>query len=499
MFKRISAFIIASAMLVSMTACSMPQNIFSDEIGTSSDDGSQTYERELFDFEFTMDDRNYFLPADYSHFVEEGWSLETVVAEDGETDGKAQTDSQTVELAAGQYSDYYYAVNEGYRIGLKFYNDNDKTVPLESCKVVGISMDALGQSVPFTRILESIEFGSSYDEVVALCGEPSYIKTVSAETGTLIAINDIVFSDTEESTVDKAYYYVDEHTFVEFTFGIYDKEIDCIVNMVIENNVAPETEYKYENDRKKAPDVIQLYTAPALLGKALDEFSFKYEDNLYTLPIPVSELIDDGWEFVRGASMKVQRGTTEDGVVLRKSNLFIEILVHNYDTKKVQTPINCYAVSLSAGATGPFANVMMPKGISLGSDASDVETYYGISADADQEDEKNDAKEEEDTTSQYAVSNDKSFVELKETDDYVKYSYVMPDDVPTVELPVSITDIGDINTKLLGTYRKRIEIYVSKANNKVVHIYMQNCPEYVVDEEALWIEQLERADKEQNQ
>ena len=498
MFKRVSAFIIASAMLVSMTACSMPQNIFSDEIGASSDDSSNVYEKDLFDFEFTLDDHDYFLPSDYSRFVEDGWSLETAV-EDGEAVNNDQEDAKAVELAPGDYSDYYYAVNEGYRIGLKFYNDNDENASLESCKVVGISMDALGESVPFTRILESIEFGSSYDEVVDICGEPSYIKTVSEETGTLAAINDIVFSETEEKTVDKAYFYVDEHNFVEFTFGIYNKESDCIVNMVIESDVAPESEYKYEKDRKKAPDVIELYNAPALLGKTIDEFSFKYEDNLYTLPIPVSELIDDGWEFMRGASIKVQRGTTEDGVVLRKGNLFIEVMVHNYDTKKVQTPINCYAVSLSAGVTGPFANVLMPKGISLGSDAADVETYYGVPAETEEEDQKKAVKDEEETVPQYAVSNDQSFVELEETDDYIKYSYIMPDDVPTVELPVSVTDVGDTNTKLLGTYRKRIEIYVSKANNKVVHIYMQNCPEYVVDENALWIEQLERADREQNQ
>ena len=75
----------------------------------------------------------------------------------------------------------------------------------------------------------------------------------------------------------------------------------------------------------------------------------------------------------------------------------------------------------------------------------------------------------------------------------------MPDDVPTVTLPVSVTDIGDTGVELLGENRKYIRVYVSNVNHMVVRVEMQNCPEYVVDENEIIEQQMEAARKQEEE
>lgn len=525
MLKKVSAFLIAITMLVGVTSCSMPQNIFSDQIGSSADDSDETLANNPYGFEFTMDSKKYNLPAQLDYFTDKGWDFDS--GKDTDTAGtddvvkEEKVDPETLVLESGAYSDYIEVYNKSktYCIKLKFYNDTSAEANLNNCKVVGIKLDALNSSVPYTQLDGDIDFGSSYDKVIEAYGEPSFEKKISSDTGAVVSINDISFDENADGSANKqVYYYITQHSFVELTFGVMNSAADSLINIVIENDIDVEKEYDYEKDRKKTPDTIALYNAPNLLGKSISDFSFKYENNLYTLPIPVSELIDDGWEFARGASTLVRSGTTEKGVILKKNNLFIELMIHNYETDKSQTAINCYAVSISAGLTGSYANILMPKGITLGSDASELESFYtkpylsdALSAnggvDASTVNSAADAKADEASAPSYMyeitepvsdplTENSKRFINKLETEDYIMYSYVMPDDLPTVTIPDKIKGVVDLNKELLGTYRKHIDIYVSKANNKVVYIYMQNCPEFVVDEAAIWAEQLAQADEE---
>ena len=79
------------------------------------------------------------------------------------------------------------------------------------------------------------------------------------------------------------------------------------------------------------------------------------------------------------------------------------------------------------------------------------------------------------------------------------YSCVMPDDVPTITLPVSITDIGDSGASLLGNIRKHIDIYVDNNTHHIFRFYLQNCPEYVVDENKIIEEQMEAQRKKEKE
>lgn len=507
MTKRISALLIALAIFLSMTACTMPQSIFPNEGGDSSDDQTDNDGADIYDFIFTLDGEELSLPVKYSVLSARGWNLVEPDEPEDQKDNKKKKDDDLEEekvynldtsMAPKEYSEYVKAVKGESTVEIKLYNDSKEDAKLKECNVVGIKLSSDTSDIPKIELAGGIKIGSLYENIADTYGKPSYEKKFMKSNRQLTDINDVEFTEYSGDKIRTLYYSLTSHSFVEFELGDYQGNKDCAVGITVENDTELEKKYDYTKDMKKVPEEVELYKGPNLLGKKFSDFAFKYEDNLYTLPIPVRELVDDGWVFVRGASNRVQRGNTADGIVMRKGNLAMSVVVHNYDLKNIHTPINCYAVSLCASVTGPNVEIMLPKGITLGSDENDLLSVLNLPLpDEVQEDVKDkkdgdkdaaaDANEDE---SNNAEEEEKGYVEKTEHEDYTVYSYIMPDDVPTVQLPVSITDVGDTEEALLGNHRKHIDVYVSNVNHKVVYIYMQNCPKYVVNESKIWEQQL---------
>ena len=344
--------------------------------------------------------------------------------------------------------------------------------------------------------------------------------------------------DDESSLFNRTLYYaLDETSVVSFEL---DDNKD-VMRITMDNHHEVEEEFDYSKELKRRSSVLKLYKSPNLLGKTFDDFAFKYENNLYTLPIPVQTLVNDGWIFERGAAEQIPMGTTLDGVVMRKGNLAMTLIVHNYDLKRYQTPINCYAVSLSASVVGPNVKILMPKGVTLGSDYSALVTAFGDeyaelsgyvaeeeeviygnvttaedagSGESAPDDTTGDETAEEEktpfidlpvgTTQTYELTPERisedeeaepSVIVMTVEEEYTKYSYIMPDDVPSVTLPVSITDIKDPNADALGEHRKHIDVYINNDNGKVMEIYLQNAPEYIVNETEILEQQVAAAEK----
>lgn len=389
-----------------------------------------------------------------------------------------------------------------------------------------------GDSSEFT-LNGDITLGKSYEEVATTYGKPSYTKAFVKSTGELAAINDVTFVDNYDSESNQfsntLFYSIGETSVVSFELG----DDDSVVRITMDNQDEVEEEFDYSKELKRRSTVLKLYKSPNLLGKTFDDFAFKYENNLYTLPIPVQTLVNDGWVFVRGASGRIPMGTTKSGIVMRKGNLAMTLIVHNYDLKRAQTPINCYAVSLSASVVGPNVKILMPKGVTLGSEYSELVTAFGSEyaelsgyveesddAEAPAADEaaastdnagSNDTETEKEpfinlpvgTTKTYELTpeivneeeTEGSVIVMTVEEERTKYSYIMPDDEPTITLPVSITDIKDPKAEQLGEHRKHIDVYVSNDNGKVLEIYLQNAPEYIVNETEILEQQMAAAEK----
>ena len=175
--------------------------------------------------------------------------------------------------------------------------------------------------------------------------------------------------------------------------------------------------------------------------------------------------------------------------------------MHNYDTKYAHTAVNCYAVSMEACLTGPNVDVMLFKGVSLGSTENALVDAFGKDFVKKHPlvDEEGNYLENAESFRYDVPDMPDCYIEKTVGEEYTLYSCVMPDDVPTITLPVSITDIGDTGAELLGDIRKHIDIYVTNDTHLIYRVYFQNCPEYVVDENKIIEEQMEAQRKKEKE
>ena len=506
MIKKISVFLLAIALLLSVPACSMPDAIFSDEVASGDGNSDASSTADIYGFEFSLGDFQIQLPISYSALSSRGWTISEAseMAEDEKPAANADVkvyDAESV-LESGEYSDYLPLINKDLTVNAKFYNNGKKQKAITDCAIVGIKLDAEYGSVPeFIIQKDNLSVGCKYDEVLSSCGHPSYVERTLKSTGELASINDVKLLETDEDTVSTLFYKLTDHSFISFEIDTFNGVADSVVEITVENDTETYKPYDYSKEYKYKPDNIELYKGPNLLGKQYTDFAYKYEGNLYTLPIPVRKLLDNGWEFVRGYGERIPVGTTVDGLIMRKGNTAVSLMVHNYDTKYAHTAVNCYAVSMEACLTGPNVNILLFKGVSLGTSEKDLVESFG------KDYLKKHAIVDEEGNYIEALAYDMyelpdmpgCYIEKTVGEEYTVYSCVMPDDVPTITLPVSITDIGDTGVELLGEIRKHIDIYIDNATHHIFKFYLQNCPEYVVDEAKIIEEQMEAQRKKEKE
>ena len=96
MFKKISVFLLATAMLLSVPACSMPDNIFADGIQDADDQIDSNSMSDIYDFEFTLGGQEFQLPVNYSAISSRGWKIsEAAESATEDQDTETQTETQT--------------------------------------------------------------------------------------------------------------------------------------------------------------------------------------------------------------------------------------------------------------------------------------------------------------------------------------------------------------------------------------------------------------------
>lgn len=506
MFKRVSVFLLAIALLLSVPACSMPDAIFSDETGSGGEHGGTLNAADIYGFAFQLGEFDMELPINFVVLSSRGWKISEALetADDEKPAAEADTKVYTAEsrLEPGEYSDYLPISKNSESINAMFYNPGKNEAAITDCQIVGIRLESDNENTPKLIMQEhDLSIGCKYDAVIDACGKPTYIEKSLKSTGETVAINDVKFIETEEDTVSTLYYKLTDHSFIAFSVDTYRGSENCVVTTTIENNLEAYKPYDYSKELKYKPDNIDLYTGPNLLGKQFTDFAYKFDGNLYTLPIPVRKLLADGWEFVRGYGERIPMGTTADGLIMRKDNQAISLMVHNYDTKYAHTAVNCYAVSMEACLTGPNVSILLSKGVTLGSSEKELVDAFGKDFVKNHPvvDEEGNYIENANSFKYEIPDMPECYIQKTVGEEYTVYSCVMPDDVPTITLPVSITDIGDIGADMLGEIRKHIDVYVKNDTHMIYRFYLQNCPEYVVNETKIIEEQMEAQRKKEHE
>lgn len=133
--KKIISVLLTLLMALSITAC-----------------GSKVSD-DLKDLNFSLDNKSYKLPCDYSTLVKDGWTLEHPEIENSKLKAKSYTREDMIK--------------DGNEVSVDFINSSDDEKPLSECQIGGIWVQSNKISDPsYFKIAKGITVNSSREDVV---------------------------------------------------------------------------------------------------------------------------------------------------------------------------------------------------------------------------------------------------------------------------------------------------------------------------------------------
>jgi hypothetical protein len=232
--------------------------------------------------------------------------------------------------------------------------------------VVGICVEA-GYQTDFT-IAKGITVRSGVDEIKNAFGIPDY-----SDSG--IDYETLVYYAKEELMENSVHFYIaDDGESSSITLSNFIKNED-------DNTTT-------DNER---PDYLDEYKAPIAMGNDLKSPVVKIEGDLYRLPCPVSEFLDNGWK-IDGSPEDVISGGSES-VYVEKNGKRIFLSVQNYAEYKT-TAENCvvYNVHINADLDilfyGEVASIYVgsqANSITIGSTKAELDAVVPSDADCDED------------------------------------------------------------------------------------------------------------------
>ncbi|MCD7815129.1 MAG: hypothetical protein LUH20_14000 [Lachnospiraceae bacterium] len=274
---------------------------------------SETEEASWMDFQVEIDEDVYVLPMMYEEFVSYGWSLED--ADDAE---------DTLEPYA--YSFYSFQMDDR-TITAYVLNLGINTMPIEECIVAGLSIDDY--------------YWSDQDVLVELpCG-------ITLGESTLEDIEAAYGSPTEiyEGSLYTQYTYEEDYN-QEIELQVF-LESGVLEDIRIENFIEPDG-FEPGEMSTEVPQSILGYTKPDSLSSDPAVYEIEIDGDCYELPVPVSVLLEDGWELEEEDSDSQIVAKYFGWVTLRKNNQSFSAIVTN-DADYATIPENCWLEELSVG------------------------------------------------------------------------------------------------------------------------------------------------------
>lgn len=317
-----------------------PDNNTTDD--TTNESVEITMSDDLYDFTFELEGVVYKLPCKYEDITKNGWTI-------------SSTGYNSESKIAGNSYDSFYMSKDGRKIIVYSYNMSGNVKTIKDCKIGGIECEAYNE-VDFV-IAKNITVKSSVKEIKTAFGVPGYSNSGSDyESMTYYAQKDSSYNSVKfYITNDGKYSSIEMKNFIE-------------------------TEDDKTTTSTERPSYLDEYKAPTAMGKDLKSAVVKIEGDLYQLPAPVSEFIDNGWKIVQQSGDVVAGGT--DSIRVEKNGKKIDLYIVNY--AEYQTTVeNCAVYKVYADDYGK-ASVLIgsdAKSITVGTAKADVDA--AISSDFD--------------------------------------------------------------------------------------------------------------------
>ena len=277
----------------------------------------------------------YQMPCTVEEMEKNGWELSVdpeveVMAGLSYAPGRMKKDGHEITAYLLNGSLDAVSCKESYVVGFSVYEDDQ------------VSM-VTGAGITFGSTLEEVEAAYGEDEDVADVGYITYEYTIPGNES-LPEISNVIGGNS-----------------LEFDFNGEEK----VSSIRLQYFMAPEDGSPQDPPSEEMPAVYESYEKPEELGEDLTSFRCSVNDNVYTLPVPVSEVAEEDLVFDRE---RIIPGLNETAVTdniyvknplekhIRAENGFISNLVLNSGT--------------AAGKTVP--EVTLPGNISVGSTVEEL-------------------------------------------------------------------------------------------------------------------------------
>lgn len=289
---------------------------------------------DLYSFQVSIDGTVYQFPMWAKEFKALGWTY------DG--DG-----SQTI--TSNQYSFSETWVKGDAKVYANFLNLTMNELTYDEAAIGGITFEEYYLEDTDLQIIlpKGIQYGvSTRDDIIAAYGDPtdeydgSLYYNMTYKYDTYSKVDLYVYKET--GTLDK----IEIRNFVELAGG--DNSVDATV-----------------------PDVVKQYQAPTELGNDLYGFNFQLEGNLYTLPCPVSVLVENGFKINENNSQMEIAADSFGWVEFSYNNQTYRCIVNNF-ANYATIAQNCFVTTMESSIYGPEFDLVIPGNIKMGDSETSV-------------------------------------------------------------------------------------------------------------------------------
>ena len=283
---------------------------------------------DIYSFQVSIDGTVYQFPMWASDFAALGWEF------DGTPDGT---------LASYEYTVAETWVKDNVEVYTTLANLTMNTLTYEDAMVAGIEFDKWNMEDCDWEIIlpKGVQYGvSTRDDIIAAWGDPT-------------------------SEYDGSMYYnmtYEYDSYQEIDLYVY-KDTGVLQEIEIRNMI--ELEGGDNTVDPTVPEAVKNYQAPTELGDDLYVYNIEIEGNLYTLPFPVSALLDNGFTIKEsGSNMEIGAGSY-GWVELVYNNQSFSCMVDNY-ADYATIAENCFITSFESDEYFSNFDVTIPGGLKRG-------------------------------------------------------------------------------------------------------------------------------------
>ena len=239
-------------------------------------------------------------------------------------------------------------------IEVSIINASGNAKELKDCNIGGIEVYASNKNAPEFSIAKGIKVGDKEDKIREAFGSPK---------------------DTSNNDGYNTLYYGEDNSTTTITCD--NKEDDYSYDAIaIKNFVATEDDKKTETS-DEVPEYLSTYVAPTELGTDPLSYNIEIENQVYTLPAPVSAFTDNGWEIASQEDSVPSGQSLSYAIKLQKDGKEIEASVTNFADYQTK-PENCAISSLHFYADeSKNPEVKLPGGITIKSTSDDLKKWAG--------------------------------------------------------------------------------------------------------------------------